>query len=161
MNKTSVQHWKHPMKEFLEVTRQMLQKVLLQQLDSVFVHYQQTALYSELKRIITKFLDQAYEELCDHAEENYFIEHSKPFTMAKGALEEAQERFLGKLKARRRTGRVNLYLDIQQSVTEQDELEPDQKRAAAAKITDADIGPDDFSKEVEIMAVSWLSLLIE
>lgn len=154
MNQMSVEHWKWPMKEFLTVTSQMLKTVLLQQLENVFVHYQQTALYSELKRIIVGFLERAYEEHCVHAEENYHIEHSKPFTMATGALERAHEQFRDALKARRRTGRVNLFVELQQALTEQDELDDDGKRAAAAKVTDADIGDDDFAKEVEIMAVS-------
>lgn len=154
MNKLSVEHWKLPMKEFLTVTRQMLQVVLLQQLDNVFAHYQQTALYLELRRIIVRFLDEAYELHCVHAEENYHIEHSKPFTMATQQLENAHEYCLSALKSRRRIGRVNLFLELQQALNEQEEMEDDAKRAAAAKVTDDDIGPDDFAKEVEIMAVS-------
>ncbi|KAK2761761.1 hypothetical protein FQN54_001589 [Arachnomyces sp. PD_36] len=152
MNRMSVQHWDGPMREFLATTHKMLQSVLLEQLGEVFGHYKQTALYSELKRIIVAFLDQAHSDHCSHADENYHIEHSKPFTMATASLERAHEQYLEALKARRRTGRVHLFLDLQRSLNDEEAWEDDQKRAAAAKITDADIGPDDFSKEVEIMA---------
>jgi hypothetical protein len=156
MNQMSVEHWNQPMNEFLTVTRRMLQCVLLQQLDVVFLHYKQTALYLELKSIMISFLDRAYDELCCHAAKTYFIEHSKPFTMAIDALERTHEHFLEALKERRRTGRVNLLLDLQQQIDDQEPLENDAKRSAAAKITDTDIGPDGFGKEVEIMAVCKL-----
>ena len=154
MNSMSVEHWKHPMQEFLTVTHEMLEVVLLQQLDTVFSHYKQTGLYSELRRVLKEFLHHASNEHCRHADENYNIEHAKPFTMATDALEMACGNILIELKDRRNGGRVNTFLDQKQALDpEAGELSDGSRKTAAAKLTEADIGPDEFAKEVEIMAV--------
>ena len=57
MNRLSVTHWKGPMEEFLSITYDMVLRVLLEQLDMVFLQYQQTALYGKLRAIVLSFMD--------------------------------------------------------------------------------------------------------
>ncbi|KAF7117917.1 hypothetical protein CNMCM5793_007248 [Aspergillus hiratsukae] len=148
MNQMSVKHWDEPTYEFLKATHQLVRDMLMKQLKEVFTPYYQTSLYRELKRIIDNYLQTLRREHVNHAQENYNIEHNKPFTMAISALEQATENAYKYLKARRHEARSHYFLDLQGKI-----LRGDPRRdAEIKKLTAAELGPDRFVQELKMMA---------
>jgi hypothetical protein len=152
MNRLSVMHWKGPMEEFLSITYDMMLQVLMEQLDSVFLQYQQTALYGKLKVIILSFMDCIRQQHFQLAYENYEIECMKPFTMATTALQRAQREALDYITTRRHEARVKQFLEDAEALGF-----PNWTKKDATRITESDIGVDEFAREVEVMAVSVCS----
>ncbi|WEW58235.1 hypothetical protein PRK78_003703 [Emydomyces testavorans] len=145
MNRLSVAPWKGPMHEFLSATYTKIEHVLMAEVEKVFAQYQQTALYGALKVIILQFLDSIRKEHYRQADENYYIETSKPFTLATGAFSKAQEEALANFSRKRHAVRVREYVTTVEEITG--------KTCNANSVTLEQLGPDGFVKEIEIMAV--------
>ncbi|EAW06489.1 putative dynamin GTPase [Aspergillus clavatus NRRL 1] len=150
MNQLSVEHWEEPMQVFLNATHQLVRDMLMKQLKNVFTQYYQTSLYRELKRIIEHYLQTLRKEHLRHAQENYSIEHNKPFTMATDTLELATNKAATFLQGRRHEARARCYLDRQGRL-----LQGDPRRENEIKrLTAAELGPDRFVQEVKMMATT-------
>ncbi|KAH2284604.1 hypothetical protein KXW02_002365 [Aspergillus fumigatus] len=150
MNQLSVEHWDKPMEVFLGATHQLVRDMMMRQLKDVFRPYYQTSLYRELKRIIDNYLQTLRKEHFRHAQENYNIEHNKPFTMAISALEQATENAYKYLKARRHEARSHCFLDLQGKIPRGDP----RRDAEIKKLTAAELGPDGFVQELKMMATT-------
>lgn len=146
----SVKHWKGPTETFLSVTYNEIHKILLEELDKVFAEYSQTNLYRELRLIIFNFIDSTRDDHLHDATEKYNVECLKPLTMATATFQRAQKETLALLKSRRYLCRKKLYAEELENRTG-NILDP-------AKVSEADMGPDLFEKEIETMAVSTLYL---
>lgn len=116
----------------------------MEEVDSVFVQYRQTSLYSALKAIIMEYLDSIKREHFHQANENYSIEHAKPFTMATASFSKAQKEAYEFLAEKRRALRLRAY------VKKMEELG---RKCNPNTVSLADLGPDSFVKELEIIAV--------
>ncbi|EEH17402.1 hypothetical protein PABG_07398 [Paracoccidioides brasiliensis Pb03] len=147
MNKLSVKHWDQPMEEFLAATYTLMEGFLMENLDVVFSSYQRTALYGELKGIILNFLQVLKEPHLRHTSECYQIECTKPFTMASETFQRAQKDAFDFLKAKRQECRAAQFVNSGGVALNGRRVEPD-------KLTDADMGEDGFTREIEIMAAS-------
>ncbi|KAK2811221.1 hypothetical protein FQN50_002318 [Emmonsiellopsis sp. PD_5] len=147
LNKDCVKHWNEPMKQFLIVTYGLMESFLMEQLDAVFSAYQRTKVYGELKEIILDFLEKLKEPHFHMANETYEVECQKPFTMATDMFNRAQKEALDTLKSIRHNSRVTRYL-------EQEDVYKNGRRVEPSKITEAEMGEDEFSREIEIMAAS-------
>lgn len=148
LNRLSVAHWLEPMHAFLSETYAMLANVFMEEVETVFTQYRQTALYSALKAIILQYLDSIKADHYQQAIETYNIEYSKPFTIATTAFSKAQNEALQFLLHKRHALRIREY------VKKMEELG---QKCNPNNVTDTAIGPDRFLKEVEIGAV-YLSL---
>lgn len=159
MNKISVQHWDRPMMVFLNVSHRLLKDTLMQQVQYVFSQYQQTALYRELERIITGYLQELSNEHLRHAKEIYNIERHKPFTKATSTLTQVTKEVLEQFVAARRQARAKLYLRIHYGSAPPD----DPKRNAEIKKlinNESEMGSDEFAQEIQMMAVGYISSLV-
>ncbi|PGH17381.1 hypothetical protein AJ80_04837 [Polytolypa hystricis UAMH7299] len=145
MNRISVDHWKGPLDEFLRATYERMGEFLVEQLEVVFLPYQRTELYKRLDSIIHEFLGSIRKGHEQAAEEAYKVECANPFTIAVSTYRRAQKEALDMFRTGRHIKRVRAFLESYESVNGQRKLDP-------SKITEADIGEDEFSKEIEIMA---------
>lgn len=145
MNRLSVMHWKEPMEKFLNITYDLMHAILLEEVEVVFAPYQQTALYGRLQEILVNFLSSIRGEHFRQAYENYEIECVKPFTLATGVFRRAQKEAHEYLFTRRHKARALRYAE--------EMAENLNKRVDPAKVTEEELGPDDYVKEFEIMAV--------
>ena len=137
-------HWQQPMTDFLVKTRDLLRNMLMARIGENFGQYRETALWDEVCNVVNAFLDKAYNEECLSAERTLRLENTKPFTRNFAALKEAEQRELKILMTKRREIRVQDFLD------EQEEL--GKKRTAADKVTEEDIGGDQFQQEIQTLA---------
>ncbi|RAH57510.1 dynamin family protein [Aspergillus piperis CBS 112811] len=150
MNQMSVKHWYDPLSVFLIATYRLVREMLHKQLNEVFLQYHQTGLYRELKRIIESFLYKLRAAHFEHAQENFSIEYNKPFTMALSALDQSIKSAYSFLAERRRFARAGSYLDAQGKYPRGDA----RREAELRKLTDAELGRDQFSQELTMMATS-------
>lgn len=151
MNQMSVKHWYDPLSVFLVATHRLVRDMLHKQLDEVFLQYHQTGLYRELKRIIEGFLYKLRAAHFEHAQENFNIEYNKPFTLALSALDQSIKSAYIFLAEKRRFARASSYLDAQGKYPRGDA----RREAELKKLTDVELGRDQFSQELTMMAVSW------
>ncbi|KAL2857970.1 P-loop containing nucleoside triphosphate hydrolase protein [Aspergillus pseudoustus] len=151
MNRLSVLHWRDPMMAFIDASHRLVKETLLRELKEVFVQYLQTELYRELRRIIETYLKKLRAEHIAHVEEIYSIEHQRPFTMAKTALDKETNAANDLFERRRFEARANHFLDLQQQKCPRG----DPRRANGMKKLGVDeLGVDIFTLEVKMMATT-------
>lgn len=137
------------MEKFLLVTYAEIYKVLIDEIDKVFKEYSRTNLYRELQSIIFEFLESIREDHLKAATESFNVECQKPFTMATTSFQRSQKDALSYLTNLRRGWRVQMYIEEMQARVDANGgrvLQPN-------KITDTELGSDEFGKEIEIMSV--------
>ncbi|OJD21536.1 hypothetical protein ACJ73_07123 [Blastomyces percursus] len=135
------------MKEFLTATYELMEAFLMSKLDVVFSSYQRTALYGKLREIIPTFLQSLKYPHLRAANEFYQVEQMKPFTMATAAFQSAQREAFDILKTRRQESRMMRFLESGDNMD-------GARRVGPSGISDAQMGEDEYAKEIEIMAVS-------
>ncbi|KAL1960290.1 hypothetical protein VTO42DRAFT_8250 [Malbranchea cinnamomea] len=149
LNQMSVVHWKEPMEKFLNVIYSEIYQVLMDELDKSFIEWNQTRLYSELQSAIHEFLESIRLDHLQHSLENYNVECLKPFTLATTTFQRVQKEALDFLLARRHEVRTRMYIEAIEQLAENNG-----RQINSSKVTEADMGPDEFRKEIEIMAVT-------
>jgi GTP-binding protein EngB required for normal cell division len=145
LNRASVKHWDGVTSAFVVATCNIVMRVLGMNLDEVIAQYHQTGLYRELRRVINEFVTQLRTEFMDDAMSHYQIEHEKPFTMAQSLHKEVQRTTLRGLITGRNRSRARTFLRGAG-------YDPDDESNIAKTIEK--VGPDGYSQEVEMMAVS-------
>lgn len=146
LNKESVENWHVLTKAFVFATHGIVQRVVLSTLDEVIAQYRQTELYRELYRVIGTFLLRLRAEYLHDASTHYQIEKDNPFTMAQSQHKEASLEALRKLTRARHASRAKTWRMARGHATDDEQK--------VTKVSDADLGPDQFSQELEMMAVS-------
>lgn len=139
LNEMSVRHWLRPLKTFVDEVDKMAKRVLFQTLENVMGPYRQTELFRELTRIIESFLSRLNKDFLADCAERYKAESSKPFTLAGDLHKSKMEESLKALIERRNEMRKNQILKTSG--------EPEKR---SSKI---ELGPDEYSPEIEMMAV--------
>ena len=129
--------------------------VLLHEMRYVFGQYEQTALFEELKVIIMEFLESIRIEHFHQAESVFNIECLKPFTMANDLFRRGQEEAYGYFFHKRYEARVTQYVKLIDAQQQQTTGKP--SRTDPSKVTEKELGPDEFAKELEIMSVRILT----
>ncbi|KAJ5105650.1 interferon-induced GTP-binding protein Mx [Penicillium alfredii] len=149
LNGMSVKHWDDLMKTFLEASHKAVRNMIFQTLDEVFTSYRQTGLYRELCRIVNVYMTRLHAEHLRHGKDIYTIEHSKPFTMAQEQHKKAMREASANLLRARQVARAGCYLELRG-------IGPDDETRASKikKITPAELGPDQYLQELEMMASS-------
>ncbi|KAL4887001.1 P-loop containing nucleoside triphosphate hydrolase protein [Aspergillus karnatakaensis] len=148
MNQMSVAHWREPMITFIDASHQVVKEVLLHELKKAFLQYNQTGLFRELEKIMKGYLKRLRADHVAHVEEIYSIEHQKPFTMANSALEKATSDALKMFEESRSRARKDHYLNQRYQPEDQG------REAARKKLGDAELGADEFTMEVKMMATT-------
>lgn len=141
LNRMSVKHWHQPLGTFVWEVHKMARTVLLQTLESVMGQYRQTELFRELTRIIEGFLSGLHKEYMICCIERYKAEVDKPFTLA----EELHKRYMEDM--------LRLLTDCRSEIRVKDIMKAD-KPTEDKKAKKIELGPDGYSPEVEMMAVS-------
>ncbi|KAK2871630.1 hypothetical protein FQN49_002983 [Arthroderma sp. PD_2] len=152
LNRISVSHWKGPLEKFLKVTYDLITEVLLDEMRSVFGQYKQTALFEELRVIIVDFLESIRLEHFKQADEQFNIECLKPFTMANALFQRGQEeahKFFQNIRHESRARSYAKTIDAYQQAAGARVAKTD-----PSKVTEEELGPDEFAKELEIMIAS-------
>jgi hypothetical protein len=145
LNRIVVQHWKAPMEEFIQRTYRAIHEVLLTEQEKIFADLSRTVLCETLRRIVLDFIETTRAENFKYAATIYDAE-CDPFTTNTDAYARAKESELALLRCKRRASRATRY-------AKEVELHSG-KKIDPAKVTDIQIGPDEFEKEIETMAVS-------
>ncbi|KAJ5216073.1 uncharacterized protein N7498_002480 [Penicillium cinerascens] len=144
LNKESVKNWIVLANAFVFATHGIVQRVLINTLDDVIAQYRQTGLYRELYRVITTFLLRLRSEYLHDVKTHYQIESDNPFTMAQDQHKAASLEALAKLTRARRASRVRTWRTLRGYATDEE--------SRLSKVTDEELGPDQFSQELEMMA---------
>ncbi|KAJ6127111.1 hypothetical protein N7523_002723 [Penicillium sp. IBT 18751x] len=145
LNKESVKNWNVLANAFVISTHGIVQQVLINSLDDVIAQYRQTGLYRELLRIITTYLLRLRANYLLDVDTHCRIETANPFTMAQAQHKEASLEALAALSRTRQASRGKAWLQVHAHATED-----------GPKLSKApdDLGPDQFSPELEMMASS-------
>ncbi|KAI9672960.1 MAG: hypothetical protein M1817_003124 [Caeruleum heppii] len=151
LSRNGVSHWGAPLDDFLDKTVEVLREQIFDRLSDVFSPWRQTGLYVETTSVINVFLDSLCNAQRNAAHRVLYLEQCKPMTLNEDALEAARKEALEFIQAKRREYRVNVYIDNQEAKGVRG-TEGQERLNKAAKITDAQIGPDPFAKEVEVVA---------
>lgn len=146
LNKLSVGHWNQPLETFVSEVHKMAKLVLLQTLENVMGQYKQTDLFRELVRVIETFLTRLHKEYSGDCMNRYKAEIGKPFTLAEDLHKSNMEESLRILTERRNENRTR------QIHRQNNDGQVDEKKLKKEKI---ELPPDEFSPELEMMAVSF------
>lgn len=143
--------WQHPLKRFTNRTFQMLREAVLAELLNVLGSYKQTELYRASKRYIEEFLDM-HESIQNIILKDFYKTESTElltFNLVVFKIFETDE--LKVLKGARRQCRVRAYVETQAALL-RNTLSDATKQAKEKAVTDDQLGPDSFAKEIELAA---------
>lgn len=142
LNRMSIEHWKDVGDQFAAALHVVVQHAVLKTLDDVMSMYKQTALYREFQKIIEDFLSRVQDDYETDLKAYFEIEHSVPFTMAQAEHKEKSGKVLAELMKSRQHSLLKSWLRARG-------FGEDDKAAAQAEL-----GPDPFAQELEMVAVS-------
>ena len=147
LNRMSIEHWKDVGDQFATALHEVVQQAVLKTLDDVMSMYKQTALYREFQKIIQDFLYRVQDDYESDLKSYFEIEHSVPFTMAQTDHKEKSGKVLAELTKSRHHSLLKSWLRVRG-------FGEDDKAAAQAEL-----GPDPFAQELEMVAVSFLIIV--
>lgn len=124
--------------------------MLLEALEEEFAQYHQTGLYQELSRFLKEFMGKLRQAHLQIAKDYCKSEREIPFTMAQGQHQLLMQQTSNVLKARRFNTRATCWLKIRGHDND-DKISEKVKRIQLEQL-----GPDRYSQELEMMAVSLL-----
>jgi hypothetical protein len=145
----AVNPWKYPLETFIDHTFRLIRIELQSILRSVLQSYEQTGLYRQSKEILEKFLLRQETEQRAVSMEFYKTEAAALFTINQGAFDLHKAEALAILQQQRRNRRVDCFM---KNHPESEFKNADAREAFKNKVTDADLGPDPFAKELDIAA---------
>ena len=145
----AVNPWKYPLETFIDHTFRLVRLELQSMLRSVLQSYEQTGLYRQSKDILEKFLLRQETEQRAISMEFYKTESAALFTINQGAFDLHKAEALAILQQQRRNRRVDCFM---KNHPESEFKNADAREAFKNKVTDADLGPDPFAKELDIAA---------
>ena len=151
----SMDHWEVPLQQFLARTRELCEGMVADQVQDVYGKYFQTQYYESIREICESFFDAVFAEQNTLAKRLLTWEQAKPKTCNDEAITVAQAKASNLLQTKRREMRAMAYLDDQEG--RNGKLSNGQARMEkVSKITDTQMGPDPFKKEIEAMTVSLI-----
>lgn len=150
LERECVEHWHGLAVAFVNSVHGAVRGALLRNLDEVVAQYRQTNLYRELYRIMDSYPSQLQEEFLTVATAHSAIEHEMPFTMANAQHEQATKTALEALTISRTQSRNRCYWKLRGYADDEDVKFP--------KLTPEELGPDPFTQEIGLMAVSFFPM---
>ena len=149
----SMEHWGEPLERFLLSTRALCEEMVFQQVQAVYGKYAETQYYETIRSICEAFFERAFTEQRELLHRVLKWELSRPKTCNDKAISQAQAEALTLLQTRRREIRAGVFLDEQEARIGKQSV-GQVRIEKLAKITEDQLGPDPFKKEVEAMTVS-------
>jgi GTP-binding protein EngB required for normal cell division len=153
MNRHSVKHWEELMEQFLADTEKLLKEMVVVEYDKVLGKYRDTPLYKEGGDIIRAYLASAVREQREYAKRAFNIECLTPFTMNDLELKKGKQNALAKLEELRMQYRKILHVDYEEMRHGRGPSTGEERVKALKKIGPVEMGPDEFTNEIETMAV--------
>jgi hypothetical protein len=147
----SIQPWDDPLNVLADRTFTMLGTAIEQMLLKTLGMYQQTDLYRTSHRHIRQFLDDHFAKQRKVLDDFFELETYKRFTINDAAFATYRAEELKILEAARRGRRARCYI-ITEATMAKKALTDEQKTDRAKKITDEQLGPDPFQKEIDLAA---------
>ena len=147
----SMQCWDQPLRKFMVQVEELCLDMIRSHVDTTFALWQKTRLHDKLHNICEAFIKDRMSLQNQAAERARLLELHKPMTFNNEAMELAYAKGRTKALQGRQYFRAKEYVerhmkDSSQSLTLDDKI---------AKVLEAKhLGPDEYSKEVEIMGVS-------
>ena len=155
MIKDSVQIWQTPTQNFLDSTLALCQETIFGQLQKTFIEWNNTPFYNRIVEICDNFLNRAMTKQNENVARFLKYETQTPITLNVEAITDASEKALVMLQQKRREQRILAYID------QQDAADKTSSRLSRSdrmtRITDAQLGPDPYSREVLAISVSIVS----
>ena len=149
----SMEHWNKPLEAFFVQVATLCKNTVLQQVESVFGHRQQTRYYDEILEVCDFFLEEACAEQFKIAERLLSWELSKPTTLDERTMELARTAATNLLLSQRRKILAERFLSEQEEKSGKRSGGPlrDEK---LAKVPDDELTVETFGPELKAMAVS-------
>ena len=148
----SIQTWEQPLHHFMAQTEDLCLQMIRSHVDKTFISWQRTRLYDNFHNICEEFVKDNMNAQKQAAERARLLELHKPMTFNKEAVELAYAKGRTKAEQGRQYHRAKYYIEQHMKDSSQN-LTLDEK---IAKVLEAKrLGPDEFSKEVEIIGVSF------
>lgn len=156
----SMQHWEQLADSFLAQTKKLCQDTILEQVQEVFGHRQQTAYFAAILKICDDFLEEALADQVQVAKRILKWELAKPKTLNERAMTEARHEAQALLLSERRKVLAEPFLD------EQEEKSNKQATASSrdeklARVPNDKLAPETFGPELKAMAVRTSDLCDE
>ena len=159
MYHTSVEHWKQLLEEFLTITHDLCEDLLLQARKRAFRDWAQTKLYQELRKATDQFFELQFAELRKFVTLLHQTETRRLWTLNKEAKEDAETSASADLEMKRLRNRVSQRLGSQPA------RDSERKRMEDIVLQET----DPYRQEIAEMAVSppysssylWLTVSLQ
>ncbi|KAJ5899513.1 hypothetical protein N7495_004257 [Penicillium taxi] len=144
LNSKSIKHWIKLLEAYTFAVHGVVLKALMTTLDDVIAtQYRQTGLYRELQKVFSTFSQDMRADSVRHAVNYFNVEYDRPFTLAQNQHKTQKVLILGELESARHLTRAKCFLRHRQYLEDN-----------VSKVEQADLGPDDYTEELEMMASS-------
>ena len=155
MSKLSAEHWTKPLSTFLECTEIMCQRLVHDRITLALGTWRESMIYKEVLNICSTFLQEAMHQQREHANRTLRLELFQPITLNNEVMEQVRQKSLLYLQERRRESRAAIHLDDMEKKS--GKVASGQSRNdKISKVTEDQLGPDEWSQEIQAMAVSRL-----
>lgn len=156
----SMEHWEEPVNRFLTGTKQLCEEMVFEQVEKVFGKYTKTLFYEKVMEICESFFEKVCSQQRQLVMQILKWEMSKPKTLNDEALDLAEGRALTLLQTKRREARAGAYLDEQEAKLGK-QTSGQARIEKISKLSDAQLGPETFNREIAAMSVSSIPLGID
>ncbi|MCJ1387566.1 hypothetical protein MMC18_000409 [Xylographa bjoerkii] len=151
MSNIGMQHWDQLSTAFLEKTAQMCLRLVATHSQEAFSIWRQTPLYTHVQEICESFVSQMIEHQRGAVKRCLDMELHKAMTFDEDGMKQSQDKALLTLKAARLVQRAKIRLIEEENKTgKQTNIQAIEERAT--KIPEAQLGPDPFEQEINVMA---------
>lgn len=155
----SMTHWEKPVNEFLDGTKAICKDMVCEQIQTIFGKYVKTKFYEKVKAIWESFFEQVMSRQRQLVLQLLKWEMAKPKTLNDEAFGLAEAKALTMLQNKRRETRAGAYLDGQEAVTGKPTT-GQTRIERIGKVSDAQLGPDEYKKEIGAMSVSVICRIV-
>ena len=160
MIKDSVQGWQTPTQSFLDSTLALCQDTIFGQLQKTFAEWNNTPFYNRIAEVCDSFLNRAMTDQKQNVARFLKYETKTPITLNVEAITDASDRAVVMLQQKRREQRVLTYIDQQDAAADRTSSRLS-RSDRMTKVTDAQLGPDPYTREVLAISVSTVSQSID
>lgn len=156
MIRLSLASWEEPVDRFLDLTEEICQDMINEQVAKIFRCWESTQVYNRILGICELFLKEALNHQRRVVERAQHLELHTITTLNVETLSWHCDKAHLEIKDARKKARANELLK-KQELKSAKILTGTAREEQLAKITDTQLGPDIFFKEVELMGVSSLN----
>ncbi len=151
----SLEMWEKPLNQFLHRTETLCHVMLTQQISQTFHRWQSTQLYARVVEICESFLKEKMVSQRQTAKRVLQLELQFPMTLSDEALQVSCEKARAEVHTERRCYLAGIYVDrVQMGRTNGKFSASLSREEKIARVTDEQLPPDQYSKEIWLMGVS-------